>query len=53
MLLFQVVKLVQKVETNCYVGGDEEAFKKAEPVIACYSQKAKLLGKSGSGQLTK
>ena len=35
------------------IGGDESAFKKAEPVIACYSQKAKLLGKSGSGQLTK
>jgi 3-hydroxyisobutyrate dehydrogenase-like beta-hydroxyacid dehydrogenase len=35
------------------IGGDEAAFKKAETVIACYSQKAKLLGKSGSGQLTK
>ncbi len=35
------------------IGGDEDAFKKVEPVIACYSQKAKLLGKSGSGQLTK
>jgi len=35
------------------IGGDEAAFKKAEPVITCYSQKAKLLGKSGSGQLTK
>ena len=35
------------------IGGDEDAFKKAEPIIACYSQKAKLLGKSGSGQLTK
>ena len=35
------------------IGGDETAFKKAEPIIACYSQKAKLLGKSGSGQLTK
>jgi 3-hydroxyisobutyrate dehydrogenase-like beta-hydroxyacid dehydrogenase len=35
------------------IGGDEDAFVKAEPVIACYSQKAKLLGKSGSGQLTK
>ena len=35
------------------IGGDEDAFVKAGPVIACYSQKAKLLGKSGSGQLTK
>ena len=35
------------------IGGDEDAFKKAEPIIACYSQKAKLLGAPGSGQLTK
>ena len=35
------------------VGGDEDIFKKAEPVIDCYSKKIKLLGPSGSGQLTK
>ncbi len=35
------------------VGGDEAPFKKAEPVISCYSKKIKLLGPSGSGQLTK
>ena len=35
------------------VGGDEVTFKKAEPVIDCYSKKIKLLGPSGSGQLTK
>ena len=35
------------------VGGDESIFKKAEPVIDCYSQKVKLIGASGSGQLTK
>ena len=35
------------------VGGDENVFKKAEPVIDCYSRKVKLIGKSGSGQLTK
>ena len=35
------------------IGGDTEAFKKAEPIIACYSKKAKLLGGPGSGQLTK
>jgi 3-hydroxyisobutyrate dehydrogenase-like beta-hydroxyacid dehydrogenase len=35
------------------LGGDDAAFKKAEPIIACYSQKAKLLGGPGSGQLTK
>ena len=35
------------------VGGDDAPFKKAEPVIDCYSRKVKLIGKSGSGQLTK
>ncbi len=35
------------------VGGDEDVFKKAEPVIDCYSKKVKLIGPSGSGQLTK
>ena len=35
------------------VGGDDAPFKKAEPVIDCYSKKIKLLGPSGSGQLTK
>ncbi len=35
------------------VGGDETTFKKAEPIIDCYSQKVKLIGDSGSGQLTK
>ncbi len=35
------------------VGGDEDVFKKAEDVIDCYSRKVKLIGKSGSGQLTK
>jgi len=35
------------------VGGDEGPFKNAEPVIDCYSKKIKLLGPSGSGQLTK
>ena len=35
------------------VGGDEAPFKKAEPIINCYSKKIKLLGPSGSGQLTK
>ena len=35
------------------VGGDEKPFKKAESIINCYSKKIKLLGPSGSGQLTK
>ena len=35
------------------VGGDQSPFKKAESIIGCYSKKIKLLGPSGSGQLTK
>ena len=35
------------------VGGDEAPYQKAEPIIDCYSKKIKLLGPSGSGQLTK
>ena len=35
------------------VGGEESDYQKAEPVIDCYSKKIKLLGPSGSGQLTK
>ena len=34
-------------------GGDEAAYKKAEPVIASYARMCKLLGPAGSGQLTK
>ncbi|HSB60000.1 MAG TPA: NAD(P)-dependent oxidoreductase [Methyloceanibacter sp.] len=35
------------------VGGDEEDFRKAEPVIKAYARAATLVGPSGSGQLTK
>jgi len=35
------------------VGGDDSDFKKAEPIIDCYSKKVTLIGPSGSGQLTK
>lgn len=35
------------------VGGDEEAFRQAEPVIAAYARAVALIGPSGSGQLTK
>ncbi len=34
------------------VGGDPEPFAKAEPVIANYARAVRLLGPSGSGQLT-
>ena len=35
------------------VGGEQSDYKKAEPVIDCYSKKIKLLGSAGSGQLAK
>ncbi len=35
------------------VGGDENSYKKAEPIINCYSKKIKLLGPAGNGQLCK
>ncbi|MBR1221454.1 NAD(P)-dependent oxidoreductase [Bradyrhizobium sp. U87765 SZCCT0131] len=34
-------------------GGDEAAYKRAEPVIAAYARACKLLGPAGAGQLTK
>jgi 3-hydroxyisobutyrate dehydrogenase len=34
-------------------GGSEDAYKRAEPVIAAYAKMCKLLGPTGSGQLTK
>lgn len=35
------------------VGGDEEDFRKAAPVIEAYARAVNLIGPSGSGQLTK
>ena len=35
------------------VGGDQAAFDKSRPLIDCFSQSVMLMGKSGSGQLTK
>ena len=34
-------------------GGDEAAFRQAEPVISAYARAVNLIGPSGSGQLTK
>ncbi|MET1047971.1 MAG: NAD(P)-dependent oxidoreductase [Hyphomicrobium sp.] len=34
-------------------GGDEAAFKAAEPLITCYARAVRLMGPSGSGQLAK
>ena len=35
------------------IGGDNQAYEKAAPVIDCYSKKMKLLGPAGNGQLAK
>jgi 3-hydroxyisobutyrate dehydrogenase-like beta-hydroxyacid dehydrogenase len=35
------------------VGGDQEDFRKAQPVIKAYARAVSLIGPSGSGQLTK
>ena len=35
------------------VGGDQDVYDKAAPLIDCYARMCKLLGPSGSGQLTK
>ena len=35
------------------IGGDQEDYDKANPIINCYSKKMKLLGKAGNGQLAK
>ena len=35
------------------IGGDDNAYKKAAPIINCYSKKMKLLGPAGNGQLAK
>ncbi len=35
------------------VGGDEETFQKAQPVIGCFARMVGLMGPAGAGQLTK
>lgn len=35
------------------VGGDQEIFDRAQPVLACYARCVRLLGPAGSGQLAK
>ena len=35
------------------VGGDEDAYAKAEPLIDCFARACRLMGPSGAGQLTK
>jgi len=43
----------EKGALTVMVGGDNDVFEKAQPIISCYSKKVKLLGPSGSGQLAK
>jgi 3-hydroxyisobutyrate dehydrogenase len=43
----------QKGVLTVMVGGDEAAFAAAKPLIESYARMVKLLGPSGSGQLTK
>ena len=35
------------------VGGDQDAYDKAAPLIGCYARMQQLMGPAGSGQLTK
>jgi 3-hydroxyisobutyrate dehydrogenase-like beta-hydroxyacid dehydrogenase len=35
------------------VGGEDAAFRRAEPLIACYARACRLMGPAGAGQLTK
>ena len=35
------------------IGGDQRDYNKASSIITCYSKKMKLIGKAGSGQLSK
>ena len=35
------------------IGGDEDVFERAKPIIDCYARMVGLMGSAGSGQLTK
>ena len=43
----------QNGKLTVMVGGDAQAFARAEPVIRAYAHNVKLLGMAGAGQLTK
>ncbi|HEY8351311.1 MAG TPA: NAD(P)-dependent oxidoreductase [Sphingomonadales bacterium] len=43
----------EKGQLTVMVGGDAEAFERAAPLIDCFARYRKLMGPSGSGQLTK
>ncbi len=43
----------EKGQLTVMVGGDEDVFERAQPIIAAYAKAVTLMGPSGSGQLTK
>ncbi len=43
----------EKGQLAVMAGGDADAYARAEPVMAAYSKRSRLIGGSGSGQLTK
>ena len=43
----------EKGALTCMIGGEEAAFDAVRPLLDCYSKMARLMGPSGSGQLTK
>ena len=43
----------EKGQLSVMVGGDEAAFKKAQPIMMAYSKQVTLIGESGAGQLAK
>jgi 3-hydroxyisobutyrate dehydrogenase len=43
----------EKGQLAVMAGGDPAAFARVEPLLHCYAKLAKLIGPSGSGQLTK
>ena len=43
----------EKGQLTVMVGGEEAAFKKAQPVMLAYSKQITLIGESGAGQLAK
>ncbi len=43
----------EKGQLTVMVGGDQDVFERAQPIIASYAKAVTLMGPSGSGQLTK
>ena len=43
----------ENAKLTIMLGGEQQAFNRAEEVLHCYAQKMQLMGPAGSGQLTK